>query len=98
MVSANRQRPDLQATRRKAMAPWTEVKCYSCSRVCGEVPGRGDHLDKLQQQGQLLPGPFCTLVEDQLRCSRCGSLVYPGDTHFSYEFRRSDASVGVAHG
>lgn len=66
------------------MELWTEIKCFACSRVCGEAPGKGDHLVMLRGAGRLVPGPLCTLEEGQLRCSRCGSLVYPGETFSSY--------------
>lgn len=63
------------------MQLWTEVKCYMCSRVCGEAPGKGEHLDTFRREGSLLPGPFCTLGPGELRCSRCGSLVYASEPY-----------------
>ena len=59
----------------------TELKCYSCSRVCGEAPGKGEDLERLQKLDLLSPGPSCALANGALRCVRCGTLVYPGETY-----------------
>ena len=63
------------------MQRWTELKCYSCSRVCGEAPGKGEELERLQKLDLLSPGRSCSLANGALRCVRCGTLVYPGDTY-----------------
>ena len=82
------------------MEMWTDVKCYMCSRVCGESPGRGEHLERLRAMGRMLPGPFCTLIHGALRCSRCGGPVYPGESYSEYasappEETRSRSQTGT---
>lgn len=74
------------------MEVWTDVKCYACSRVCGEAPGRGEHLEMLRRLQLLLPGPHCRLADGELRCSRCGSLVYPEDTYSGYRSAYPDTA------
>ena len=76
---------------------WTEVKCYTCSRVCGEAPGRCEHMGTVEELRRVLPGPFCTLVDTEFRCSRCGGLVYPGETRSSYRAERSEPAVPRRH-
>ena len=63
------------------MQRWTELKCYSCSRVCGEAPGKGEDLERLQKLDLLSTGRSCALANGALQCVRCGALVYPGDTY-----------------
>lgn len=64
-----------------------EVKCYQCSRVCGEVRGlRPQQLDLFDVRVNpqvhrcgLRPGPL-------LRCSRCGGNIYIGDVECMYRY------------
>jgi len=62
-----------------------EVKCYQCSRICGEVGGlrpqgfdlRRIKVDVTAHRCGLSPGrPF--------RCSRCGGNIYLGDVECVY--------------
>ena len=64
------------------MKLWTEVKCHSCSRVCGEIEGIGPPVWVLFRVDRILPVANCGVEsEADLRCSRCGGKVYPADTY-----------------
>ena len=57
-----------------------EVKCYLCSRRCGQV--RAKRLKELSLRGALLAlsGDTCGMDPRRtLRCSRCGGNVYLGE-------------------
>lgn len=75
------------------MGAWTEVKCYMCSRVCGEIPGGQPPAWVLFRVDRILPVGGCGVKSTaNLHCSRCGGRVYPADT---YVVDREKASLAA---
>ena len=71
------------------MITHTEIKCYSCSRVCGEVEGRYPSLGLLSWPEHMTPGIGCGIKPNkEIRCSRCGSRVYLGDSYTEVAYER----------
>lgn len=66
------------------MDRWTEIKCYMCSRVCGELRGESAQESTPLAGPRLAPGAFCEVNPRQLRCSRCGGALYFGDFYVEY--------------
>ena len=62
-----------------------EVKCYLCSRICGEVDGRDPQELDLRRVQVDVSARRCGLKPGQpLRCSRCGGSIYIGDVECVY--------------
>lgn len=65
----------------------TEVKCYQCSRVCGEVDGLRPQDFDLRRIRADVSTYRCGLESGRpFRCSRCGGNIYLGDVECVYGY------------